>query len=223
MISKLPRWVEYGAFILSFVAGTVNAVGFLGVKHQALSHLSGTATLVGTGIVTSSGNDIFHLVGILLSFLLGASLSGFLLPGTSLKLGRHYDSLLVIESVMLLLSIYLLKNSPLLGHYIVSAACGIQNALATSYSGAIVRTTHMTGIFTDLGLMIGAKLRGDPFDKRKAILLVLIIVGFISGGTLGAYLYAWLQFFALAVPAAICIVLAALYRVYAVRGAYSIS
>jgi uncharacterized membrane protein YoaK (UPF0700 family) len=81
----------------------------------------------------------------------------------------------------------------------------------------------MTGIFTDLGLMIGAKLRGDPFDKRKAILLVLIIVGFISGGTLGAYLYAWLQFFALAVPAVICIVLAALYRVYAVRGAYSIS
>ncbi|WP_022952425.1 YoaK family protein [Leucothrix mucor] len=223
MISKLPRWVEYGAFVLAFVAGTVNAVGFLGVKHQAISHLSGTVTLVGTGIITSNGNDVFHLAGILLSFLAGASLSGALLPGTSLKLGRHYDSLLAIEGIMLLVSIYLLKNSSLLGHYTASAACGIQNALATSYSGAIVRTTHMTGIFTDLGLMIGAKIRGDQFDRRKAILLLLIIIGFIAGGSLGAYLYAWMQFFALAVPAAICIVLATLYRVYAVKEPYGVS
>lgn len=220
MISKLPRWVEYGAFVLAFVAGIVNAVGLLGLKHQAISHLSGTSTLVGTGLIAPSGNDVIHLVGILLSFLAGASLSGFLLPGTSLKLGRHYDSLLAIEGVMLLLSIYLLKNEWLLGHYTASAACGMQNALATSYSGAIVRTTHMTGIFTDLGLMIGAKIRGDCFDQRKAILLVLIIIGFISGGSLGAYLFAWVGFYALAVPAAICMLLATLYRVYAVRGAY---
>jgi uncharacterized membrane protein YoaK (UPF0700 family) len=221
MISKLPRWVEYGAFVLAFVAGTVNAVGLLGMQHQAVSHVSGTATLVGTGVIASSGSDVFHLVGILLSFLAGASLSGSMLPGTSLRLGRHYDSLLAIEGLMLLLSIYLLKNDSLLGHYTASAACGIQNAMATSYSGAVVRTTHMTGIFTDLGLMIGAKLRGDSFDKRKAILLLLIVVGFIIGGTLGAYLYININFYALAIPAAICFLLAAMYRVYIVKFQYN--
>lgn len=217
MVSKLPRWVEYGAFVLAFTAGCVNAIGLLGFKHQSISHLSGTATLVGTGMAALSLSEVLHLVGVLISFLLGACLSGFLLSDASLKLGRHYDSLLAIEAGMLLSAIYFLTNGSLLGHYAASAACGLQNALATSYSGAIVRTTHVTGIFTDLGIMIGARLRGKYFDKRKAILFLLIIFGFIFGGVLGALLFNKLQFYSLAVPSAICVFLALSYRVYSVK------
>lgn len=50
MITKLPRWVEYGAFLLALLAGTVNAIGLLGFQHQAVSHISGTVTLLGTSI-----------------------------------------------------------------------------------------------------------------------------------------------------------------------------
>ncbi|MEX1668630.1 YoaK family protein [Zhongshania guokunii] len=216
MFSKLPRWVEYGAFVLAFVAGSVNAIGLLGFKHQSISHLSGTATLVGTGLIEGGFSDTLHLLGILFSFLLGAAITGSVLPSRSLKLGRHYDSLLLAEGVLLLVSIYFLNDGSLLGHYTASAACGLQNGLASTYSGAVVRTTHVTGIFTDLGLMIGAKLRGENFDRRKAILFVLIISGFISGAGLGAYLFNAMQFFALAVPAGICFLLASGYRVYRV-------
>lgn len=215
MISKLPRWIEYGAFVLALIAGCVNSIGLLGFKHQSISHLSGTATLLGAGIFNNSVMDIMHLMGIIMSFLMGASLSGFLLSGVSLKLGRHYDSLLAIEGATLLLSIYFLTNGFFFGHYMASAACGIQNALATSYSGAIVRTTHLTGIFTDLGIMIGAKLKGQAFDKRKAILFTLIILGFILGGFIGAILFNYFTFYALAAPAAICMLLAISYRLYA--------
>ncbi len=197
--------------MLAFVAGCVNAVGLLGFEHQSISHISGTATLVGSGIIDSSISDVFHLVVILISFLLGASLSGFFLSGRSLKLGRHYDTLLAIEGLFLLVSIYLLESSSLSGHYLASAACGLQNALATNYSGAIVRTTHLTGIFTDLGIMIGAKFRGKVFDKRKAVLFLLIICGFIIGGAFGAYIFNLFQFFALAVPAVICFSMAISY------------
>ena len=41
VVSRLPKWVEYGAFILALVAGFVNAVGLLGFQHQSISHLSG--------------------------------------------------------------------------------------------------------------------------------------------------------------------------------------
>ncbi|WJG09421.1 YoaK family protein [Aliiglaciecola sp. LCG003] len=214
MVSKLPRWVEYGAFILAFIAGNVNAIGLLGFQHQSVSHLSGTATLVGTGLMGASTSDVLHLIGVLISFLMGALVSGFILSSSSLKLGRHYDSLLAIEGLLLLMSYYLLSNGLPAGHYAASAACGLQNALATSYSGAIVRTTHVTGIFTDLGIMLGAKLRGELFDQRKGILFLLIIVGFIVGGTSGAVLFNSLQFFALVVPASICLVLAVSYRIY---------
>ncbi|WP_373079230.1 YoaK family protein [Zhongshania sp.] len=216
MLTKLPRWVEYGAFVLAFVAGNVNAVGLMGFKHQSISHLSGTATLLGTGLADGSLSSALHLLGVLLSFLFGAAISGVLLPNGALKLGRHYDTLLVLEACLLLTSIIFLNNGSLAGHYTASLACGLQNALASTYSGAVVRTTHVTGIFTDLGLMLGAKLRGKPFDERKAILFILIIIGFVLGGALGAYLFSLWQFFALTVPAGICLILAVGYRFYRV-------
>jgi len=213
VISQLPRWIEYGAFTLAFLAGSVNAVGLLGFQHQAVSHLSGTATLLGAELLNHQGFTL-HLAGVILSFLLGAVISGFLISSPSLKLGRHYGSLLFIEGVFLIIAIYFLNQGSFLGHYFASLACGLQNALATRYSDAVVRTTHVTGIFTDLGIMLGAALRGEKFDKRKAILFLLIITGFISGGTFGASLYNKYHFMALAAPALICFALAAFYPLY---------
>ena len=205
MITKLPRWVEYGAFVLALVAGLVNAIGLLGFQHQSISHLSGTATLLGTGLVDSSFLAVLHLLLILVSFLVGAVVSGYFLRSGALRLGHNYSGLLCLEAALLIGSIFFLTNGAFPGHYLASAACGLQNALATTYSGAVVRTTHVTGIFTDLGIMLGARLRGEEFDGRKATLFLLIIVGFIVGGTLGAVLFAALGFYALVIPASICL------------------
>jgi uncharacterized membrane protein YoaK (UPF0700 family) len=217
LLSRLPRWVEYGAFILAFVAGCVNAVGLLGFEHQSVSHLSGTATLLGSHLLDSSMASAGHLAGILLSFFIGAALSGFLVHGNTLKLGRHYDTALMVEAVFIFLAFYLLSKGSSYGQYSASAACGIQNALATAYSGAVVRTTHLTGIFTDVGIMFGSVLRGKSFDKRKAILFMLIISGFILGGTFGAYTFSLYKFKALLVPGCICVILAVIYRVHCKR------
>ncbi|MGO2365082.1 MAG: YoaK family protein [Pseudoalteromonas sp.] len=214
MISKLPRWVEYGAFILALVAGLVNAIGLLGFKHQSVSHLSGTATSFGIGMVNSHFSDVLELAFILGSFLLGSIISGIFLRSGSLKLGHNYGVLLLLEAALLFASVYFLSNDLVHGHYLASAACGLQNALATTFSGAVVRTTHVTGIFTDLGIMIGARLRGKPFDKRKALLFLLIIAGFVSGGLCGAYFFNSLKFNALFIPASICILLALSYAFY---------
>ena len=217
MITKLPRWVEYGAFILALIAGLVNAIGFLGFKHQSVSHLSGTTTLLGTGLADFAWADVFHLTFIILCFVLGASVSGFTLRDGALKLGRNYSGLLLFEAALLVASVFFLINDSLYGHFLASTACGLQNAFASTYSGAIVRTTHVTGIFTDLGIMLGGKLRGEPFDKRKALLFLLIIVSFVLGGTLGAYFFSMLKFQALFIPAGICVLLALSYSIHKKR------
>ena len=214
MISQLPKWVEIGAFILALVAGFVNAVGLLSFEHQSVSHLSGTATLLGTNFLTSSFQNVIHLLGILLSFLFGSIIAGFLLHGSTLKLGRHYDTALLLESALLLITLWFLSIGSFYGHFFASAACGLQNALATTYSGAVIRTTHVTGIFTDLGIMLGEFFRGETLDKRKATLFLTIIIGFIFGGTLGALLYTKYNFMALLFPASICFFIAVFYRVY---------
>lgn len=214
MISKLPKWVEVGALVLALIAGFVNAVGLLSFEHQSVSHLSGTSTLLGASFLGASFQKVIHLLGILLSFLLGSTIAGFLLHGTALKLGRHYDTALFLEAAFLLITLWFLTNGSFYGHYFASAACGLQNALATTYSGAVIRTTHVTGIFTDLGIMLGEFFRGESLDKRKAKLFLTIIIGFISGGTLGALMYTKYHFMALLFPAGICFFIAVVYRVY---------
>lgn len=214
MITSMPKWVEYGTFVLALTAGCINAIGLLGFAHQAVSHLSGTATQLGANLIAGNLTELLHLFAILLSFMLGAAVSGFVLSGISLKLGRHYDSLLWAEAGLLAGAALLLVLGNTVGHYLASAACGLQNALVTTYSGAIIRTTHITGIFTDLGIMLGAAGRGKTLNKRRFTLFIIIIVGFTLGGSLGAALFAKLNFYALFVPAATCGALAIVYRLF---------
>ena len=214
MITRLPKWVEYGAFILALIAGFVNAVGLLGFQHQSISHLSGITTLIGTGLANSSFVHTAHLAFIVVSFIIGAVISGFFLRSGALKMGRNYSGLLALEGTLLLAAVGFLNFDSSLGHYFASAACGLQNAMVTTYSGAVIRTTHVTGIFTDIGIMIGAKLRGESFDTRKALLFSLIVLGFIAGGSFGAFMFNQYNFNALYIPAAMCGVLALSYRWY---------
>lgn len=96
MISKLPRWVEYGALLLAGLAGSVNAIGLLGFQHQAISHISGTMSLLGSSLLTPTSASL-HLLLIIMSFMLGAAFSGFFIENQALKLGRRYGVALCIE------------------------------------------------------------------------------------------------------------------------------
>lgn len=213
MLSHLPGWVKFSVFILSLLAGTINVVGYLGFEHQSASYLSGIATMLGAKAVIE-GDISFHLLAILISFSLGAAVSGFFISSGSLSPGRRYDTVLILEGVSLLAAIYLLDRHILFGHYLTSMACGIQNAMATRYSGIVIRTTHITGLFTDLGIMLGRALRGEKPCKRTTSLFLLIITGFIVGGSAGAFLYHYYSFVTLAFPAFACFVLAISYRLF---------
>lgn len=214
MISKLPRWVEVGGFTLAIIAGSVNAIGLLGFKHQAVSHLTGTSTLLGLEVANGDVAVSVHLIGILASFVVGAAISGLIVRGTALKLGRRYSVSLLLEGLLLFLAMLSLNAGSDAGHFLASAACGLQNAMASTFSGAIVRTTHVSGLFTDLGVMLGNKLRGELVDKRRVTLYLLLIAGFVCGGSVGAFAYKLLGFTALMLPAMLAVIIAAVYWVY---------
>lgn len=214
MLKRLPPWVEIGAFLLAFLAGSVNAVGLLGFSHQSVSHLTGTSSLLGLALADLALAQAGHLLLTLLSFLAGAMLSGLLITSTALKLGRHYGFSLLIEAVLLTLAMLALQQGSDLGIYLASMACGLQNAMVTTYSGSVIRTTHLSGIFTDLGIMLGNWLRGIALDSRRLLLFLLLIGGFICGGVVGTVLFRWLHFVALMVPATLAATLAVVYWGY---------
>ncbi|MBS0590976.1 MAG: DUF1275 domain-containing protein, partial [Proteobacteria bacterium] len=155
MIGKLPRWVLAGGGVLAFVAGMVNAVGYLGFRHQAVTHMTGNTSLF--GIATGQGDvaELLHFGGLMVSFVIGCAISGLLIGDSVLQLGRRYGIALVLESILLFLAVPLLHARSDYGLWLASAACGLQNAMAGTFSGAVVRTSHMSGIVTDLGTFLG--------------------------------------------------------------------
>lgn len=214
MISKLPRWVEVGGFWLACMAGAANAVGLLGFEHEAVSHLTGTSTLLGVAVTNQAFAEAAHLVGIVLAFVLGAAAAGAIVGRVPLQLGGRYGWALLLEAALLGAATLVLMQGSTIGHYLASAACGLQNGMVSSYSGTVVRTTHVSGLFTDLGTMMGASLRGERGNKRQAILYVLLIAGFLLGGAVGAVLFGRAGFLALLFPAVGVLALAGMYWVF---------
>lgn len=201
MISRLPRWVLLYAALLAFIAGIINAVGFLSFEHQAVTHLTGTTTMLGSAVAAGDFGLALHLMAIIGSFFAGAALSGFIIGDSTLRLGRRYGVALLGEAALLVLAVqYLGEGSPL-GIYLAGAACGLQNAMATAFSGTVIRTSHVTGMFTDLGITVGHLLRRAPIEHRRVVLSLVVISGFLAGGIGGAFGFGLWQYKVLYVPA----------------------
>lgn len=214
MTARLPAWVETGGVALAFIAGSVNAVGFLGFQHQAVSHLTGSSTVLSTALAQGNWLLSWHLLWILLSFVLGAVVSGLIIRDAHLRLGRRYGVALLLESALLLTAMALLNRGSDSGHYLASAACGLQNAMASTYSGAVIRTTHVSGMFTDLGIYLGQALRGLTVDSRRVKLYLFLISGFIAGGVVGAIGFQRYHYSALWLPAGLAALLSGVYWLY---------
>ncbi len=197
----IPRWILAGGFLLACVAGCVNAVGFLGVHHQAISHMSGTVTTLGVGLVGNDRAALVHVASTLGFFFAGCVLSGVIIRQSTLKAGRRYGIALAVEAALLLGATYFLRHGAITGDYLAAMACGLQNAMATSYSGAVIRTTHMTGIVTDLGIALGLLARREKVDWRRIGLYSVLLSGFLLGGVLGALGFAEFGYDTLLFPA----------------------
>lgn len=217
MIAKLPRWVWAGGWALAFVAGIVNVVGLLGFGRQAITHLTGTTSLLGSAVAELDGAAVAHFATVIGSFVAGAVLSGFIIRDSTLKLGRRYGVALLLESVLLCIAVPLLQRNSMLGIYSASCACGLQNAMVSTYSGAVVRTTHLSGMFTDLGIFLGQALRGLAFDRRRLWLCWLIISGFLCGGIAGAVGFRHFGYATLLFPSGLTALTALAYGWYRLR------
>ncbi|QYM78162.1 DUF1275 domain-containing protein [Horticoccus luteus] len=204
MLSKpIPPWILMGGTGLAMIAGGVNAIGLLGVHPRAFSHLTGNITITAAEIARGDWPQVLHIALIVLFFFLGCVASGLIIHDSSLKAGRRYGAALLAEAALLFAATYFMRHGATGGDYLVTMACGLQNAMASSYSGAVVRTTHMTGIVTDIGLAIGVAARGHPVDRRRLGLYATLLVGFFLGGLSGGWIYLRLGPDALLIPASL--------------------
>ncbi|MGH8183133.1 MAG: YoaK family protein [Rhodanobacteraceae bacterium] len=187
--------------MLAFIAGLVNAVGYLGFRHESISNMTGNTSLLGIAVGRADVGEMLHWVFAIAAFVFGNMLSGMIVQQSTLKLGRRYGVCLVLESLLLFAAIPYLDTSNSTGLYLASIGMGLQNGMVSAYSGALIRTTHVTGIFTDMGIYFGHLLRGLPVDMLRLRVCVVVATTFMLGSAFGALVFEHMQQHALLVPA----------------------
>ena len=148
------------AISLSWIGGYTNVVALLSLG-TVVSHITGTSTQLGRWIGAGDIKRAAFFGFLLLTFILGAAVSAYLTESAKRRGWRSkYVLPIGLEALLLLLLTLQLSyrgtaKSGLFFYQAVglaSLAMGLQNATITKISGAVVRTTHLTGIFTDFGL-----------------------------------------------------------------------
>ncbi|MGO0576965.1 YoaK family protein [Ornithinimicrobium panacihumi] len=211
------------AYHLAWVAGVLNSVGFVAVGFYT-SHMTGITASIADQLVLG-GWTLVGLGVVAVAFFLMGAMACALQFNWARRRPRWHDrrfALVLLSEAMLVLLIGGLADVVVSGarEWLLVAALGFvmgqQNALITKVSDATIRTTHVTGMVTDIGIELGKGLYrnrlvdADPVraDLGKLSMLSLLVVQFFLGGVMGALGYLWLGFTVLLVPAVLLLVMA---------------
>jgi uncharacterized membrane protein YoaK (UPF0700 family) len=186
-----PRLAITTGCLLAFMSAGVNACYLIGVG-TSVSHLTGDVSRVAQSIIQGESSFLlaFHLVLATAGFLLGAVLAGYAIHHPSVEFTRPYGRAVVGIGLCLTVAHALFVRAPQVSIALAGVACGFQNALATRYRGIILRTTHVTGLLTDLGTNLGMRLKGHEIAAWKLLVPALIIGSFFAGAMAGCWAYA---------------------------------
>jgi len=193
------------ATLLSFVAGMVNICGVFSVKTLT-TNVTGHFAFFAEEVVLENYTLAFIFILYVLCFLFGSFLSGFLTEVTP-RIGFGFSPALpplILEILVLVLVwmysfFYGVAGNDI--HVVVCGllfAMGVQNSLVTQVSNSIVRTTHLTGLFTDLGIELAQILfYRKPSEIKKLqqsiYLRSAIILFFFTGCVSGGFLYKYFE------------------------------
>src|SRR5690554_953268 len=214
---KLPLWVQLGAFFLSVNAGIINVLGLVTVLHQSVSHMTGNVSMLAMALLDWQWSQVIYLFLVVVCYVIGSFYSGLILGNSHFLLGRRYGLPLSLVAIFILLCWILLPYFPRYALLWACVAMGVQNAMISYYKGTIIRTTHLSGVLTDLGLALGYRLRGLAVESRKVILHMLILAGFLVGGILASWIYPYLKLNAFLVPTVLSLMLSLTYWVIYLR------
>lgn len=198
----VDRWLFFGGPLLAAVAGYVNVILLMSFA-MPVSHVTGAVAHLGLDGTHWDLPQLRLAASMVLAFLLGAALTGYWIGAPIFQHRRRYGLVFLAQGLLFGLAAHSLSRGSLLAVPFAACGCGMQNALASSYRGLNLRTTHMTGVITDIGVLLGLRARGRQIQAWRLGLLVLIFGGYLAGTVAGVliadrwralalYLSAWL-------------------------------
>jgi uncharacterized membrane protein YoaK (UPF0700 family) len=201
------------AGLLSLTAGFVNVTGFLAFMVLT-TNVTGHVALFAERLSLGNYNEAKVVALWMLMFFLGAFSSSLFIGWIGKNKPYAYIFPISIEIlILIIIGTYgvfydnsLTKTEFFAGSLLF--AMGLQNALVSVISGSVVRTTHLTGMFTDLGIELAERTQLKIKQHKQALnqkilLRTVIISSFFLGGIAGGYLYKSLDYRTFYIPATI--------------------
>lgn len=186
------------AAVLSVVAGAVNSAGFHALGFFS-ANMTGNASMLSDFLAVGNIAGAAGFLMIIVLFIAGAfSAARMIAFGRRRAIRAIYAYVISFEAIALIMLGLIVviigteRAAPflLLG---LSFLMGLQNAATTRISNSRVRTTHISGVATDIGISLAALNGGAGADEQHARsmlrLHVLTIACFISGGVAGVMFY----------------------------------
>lgn len=219
-LSNVTIWLT-----MAFQAGAINTGGYLAC-HRFVSHVTGFGTLVGEEAAAGNYGNALGMAAVPIFFIGGAMLSAFLVD-RRIQTGRAPLYPVVMFLILVLtLGVAVLGEKGYFGqfgtalverdHYLLAAlclACGLLNATVTSAFGAVIRTTHLTGITTDLGIGVirvlakSHKIQPRNNEIRANWMRIGLISSFMIGSYLSARVYIQAHYWGFLIPGGIATIL----------------
>ena len=193
---------------LGFVAGYVDALGFVALFGLFTAHVTGNFVLIGAALAHSSGTILLKLL-VFPAFVLAVALARLIALWLERRERSAVRPLLVLQLVLLVAFacagwVAVPIDQPdstwaIWAGVLGASAMGIQNAAARFAFPAMAPTTVMTGNVTQLVIDAVDLLRGGAGDaiRQRATGLIVPMIGFAVGAIGGAFGYAYAGFVAL--------------------------
>lgn len=206
----------YLASTLSSVAGIVNITGWLALGLLT-TNVTGHFVFLSEEILHQNFQISISFFLLINAYLFGAFASSFFMERGRYNTNKHFVSYILplcieIAALLLVAFSHSIFHDPEIYRIrlamVLLFAMGLQNALVTQVSRSVVRTTHLTGLFTDLGIELSQLLFYKRTEEKRILkhsvfLKIMIIAGFTLGGVIGGLLFGYYHLRALLLAVAI--------------------
>ena len=164
-IYQPTSWVYIAAILLPFNGGYINAATLISFLQNSVGYVTGNLTYAGVFLANKEYLIFLKMILLVISFLVGTIISRLIIKNPHYNNDYSYPNNLGLQFILILIAMLLLKHHIKYCEYLLAMSMGLQNAMTTYYGSAIIRTTHMTGTTTDLGLLIAYKIKNKKVAK----------------------------------------------------------
>lgn len=184
----------------AFVSGVTNVAGVIAFLAFT-SNITGHVANLAKHVVEQNLREILVFFVWLLLFFAGAFISNFIVRSMEDKSKYRAHSIPIIIEIIVLFGVAIygyhfydetrLEREMVIGAILFSM--GLQNSLVSNISGGLIKTSHLTGLFTDLGADVAEvthpKTTNTHAAKNRVVIRLTILTFYFIGGVAGGFFF----------------------------------